>query len=148
MQENKITAVVDTNVIISGLINESNTPGLVLENWIEREYDLAVSQSIISELKEVINYDKLEDLIDMTDLEKLNFIKRVKANSLLVEVNKGFKVLEDDPDDNKFFNVAVLAEADYIVSGDNLVLEVERFKDIKVVTPAEFLEILQNSKIK
>jgi putative PIN family toxin of toxin-antitoxin system len=48
-----------------------------------------------------------------------------------------------DPNDNKFLELAVDGLADYIVGGDKDLLILHPFRDIPIVTPAEFLELLE-----
>jgi predicted nucleic acid-binding protein len=46
----------------------------------------------------------------------------------------------DDPDDNKFLECAVVAEADYLISGDEQhVQAVEEYRGVQIVSPREFL---------
>ena len=53
-----------------------------------------------------------------------------------------FEVVKDDPDDNIFIDCAVSASADYIISGDQHLLKLIEFRGIKIVTPAEFVKLL------
>ena len=48
-------------------------------------------------------------------------------------------VVEDDPDDDKFFECAVEADADYLVSGNHHVSDVGTFRGVTVCSPSEFL---------
>lgn len=47
-----------------------------------------------------------------------------------------------DPDDDKFIACAIDAECLYIVSGDKDLLEIEIYKDVKILTVSDFLEIV------
>jgi predicted nucleic acid-binding protein len=47
-----------------------------------------------------------------------------------------------DPNDDKFLECAVAAGADYIVSEDLDLLDLRQFRDIKILTVAEFLALL------
>ncbi len=44
-----------------------------------------------------------------------------------------------DPKDNKFLELAVAGNADCIVTGDNDLLELHPFRNIRIITPKEFL---------
>ena len=52
------------------------------------------------------------------------------------------EVIKDDPDDNKFIEVALEGNAEFIVSQDNHLLRIKNFEGIRIVTPIEFLRIL------
>ena len=48
-----------------------------------------------------------------------------------------------DADDNKFLELAVSGKAKYIVTGDNDLLCLENYRNIGIVTPADFLALNQ-----
>lgn len=50
--------------------------------------------------------------------------------------------IKTDPFDNRVLECALEVDAGFIVSGDSDLLNLESFKNIKIVSPAEFLKIL------
>ena len=46
-----------------------------------------------------------------------------------------------DPDDDKFLELAVSGNADYLVSGDDDLLALHPFREIPILRPAEFLAL-------
>lgn len=53
-------------------------------------------------------------------------------------------VVADDPDDDKFLEVAIASEADCVVSGDIHLLELGSVRGIAVLTPRDFVERLDD----
>lgn len=51
-------------------------------------------------------------------------------------------VVADDPDDDKFLDCAVAAQAEIIVSGDEHLLSLGSFQGIQILTPAAFVVLL------
>jgi putative PIN family toxin of toxin-antitoxin system len=51
-----------------------------------------------------------------------------------------------DPKDNKFLELAIDGNADYIITGDPDLLILHPYRGISIVTPAQFLSILINEK--
>ena len=49
-----------------------------------------------------------------------------------------------DPKDNKFLEIAVNGDADYILTGDQDLLILNPFRDILIVPPAYFLNLIRN----
>ncbi len=49
----------------------------------------------------------------------------------------------NDMDDNKFLEVAVEGDADYIVSGDKHLKRLGNFMEIEIISPAEMAAILR-----
>jgi uncharacterized protein len=73
-------------------------------------------------------------------------VDRVIAESTIVEPTERFNIIEEDLDDNIIINCAVAGGVDYIISNDKHLLDLKEFRGIKIVTPAEFLEILHLHK--
>ena len=55
-------------------------------------------------------------------------------------------IIEKDPKDDKFLHAALEGNADYIVSGDHHLLELKSYEGIKILSPGNFLELLENKK--
>jgi len=47
-----------------------------------------------------------------------------------------------DPKDDKFLDVALAGEADYLVSGDSDLLSMNPYRSIPLITPAELLTMI------
>ncbi len=63
----------------------------------------------------------------MQDVEKITIIEEVDACR--------------DPKDNKFLEVAVNGMADMLITGDNDLLDINPFRGIIIITPADFVGI-------
>jgi len=50
--------------------------------------------------------------------------------------------LEDDPDDNQILACALEGKAEFLVTGDHHLLKLRRVQETRIVTPREFLAIL------
>ena len=55
------------------------------------------------------------------------------------------RVVPGDPDDDQIVAAAVAAEADLLVSGGRHLLALGRYRDIRIVTPAEAVGLLGGS---
>jgi predicted nucleic acid-binding protein len=51
-------------------------------------------------------------------------------------------IIADDPD-NRILECAVAGPADFIISGDHHLLDLENYQGIKIVNPARFLEAIE-----
>ncbi len=68
--------ILDTNVIVSGLIQKS-FPYLILNLYFEREFELCLSENLMNEYIEVLNRDKFSRFQDF----------KAKANSVISDIN-------------------------------------------------------------
>jgi len=132
-------AVLDTNIFISGILWDG-IPGKILDAARDDKFQLVISLECIYELHRVLNEFRNIPAIDTI----AEFWTRLAvSNSLIALPQIRFSEIKDDSDDNKFLDAAVAGKAQYIVSGDRHLLKLKGFKGIKVVKPADFLELLQ-----
>lgn len=131
--------VLDTNVIISGLLVFDGPPGKIIDLWIENRISVVLSRSLIEEYLEVISRPKFKHI--GTPFERQDIVINLLELSSTVFVNPKelLTVIRDDPDDNRVLECAVEGMARYIVSGDEHLLMLKEYRGIKIVTPAEFL---------
>jgi len=128
--------VLDTNILISG-IGWSGLPKDIIEAFLKGEFILLISRPLLSELERVLNYKKFYFIPD--------YLKKSLIGSLLkaaefVEIEKKLDIIKDDPEDNRVLECAISGKADYIVTGDEHLLKLYKFNDIKILTPIEFLK--------
>lgn len=53
---------------------------------------------------------------------------------------------QSDPEDDKFVAAAVEAGADYVVTGDKDLLDIARYRGLRLISPATFLRILREEE--
>lgn len=129
--------VLDTNILISAF-GWPGKPRKIFRKVLDQKYILVESKETLTELRKVLDYPKF----GFDSERKIRFLALVTAVAELVGVKPEFDVIKADPSDNKFLDLAVAAKADYIVSGDrHHLLQLKEFREIKIVTPAEFLEL-------
>ncbi len=61
----------------------------------------------------------------------------------MVVPSRKLAAVKEDPYDNMVLECAVEARVDYVVSGDGHLLKLGRFEDIPILSPAQFLEVLE-----
>ena len=140
MGKRKLKVVLDTNVLISALLFQGELSKLLLPLK-KGAYILLFSEGTLSELIKVLHYPKFaltEEEIDyIFQFEILPYSKMIKITFKIDE-----KICKDR-DDQKFLELAISGKADYLVSGDTDLLELKEFETIKILSSAEFLEILK-----
>lgn len=135
--------VVDTNVFVSALISPRGTPAQILAH--EFPFELITSEEILGELNRVLHYDRIQKRYNLNEEIISGYLSTIRKDSQVVEITSQVTVIEKDPSDNKFLACALEAKADYIVSGDPHLTELETFEGIPVVIPRAFLELLERS---
>ncbi|UCH93152.1 MAG: putative toxin-antitoxin system toxin component, PIN family [Candidatus Aminicenantes bacterium] len=144
--------VIDTNVVISGIFWKG--PSNEILRLIETKDNLQFVQSpeTYKELEEVIKRGKFAEIIKKrklnidTILESLVTICRFYHISTNTIEKAKREVSIEDADDLKFIELAIEAEADFIISGDPHLIKIRKYQNIKILKPREFLEKFLNEK--
>lgn len=129
MTERKV--VLDTSVLVSGLLGGSSVP--VLESWRREEFILVVSPEIYREYESVLKRPKFGLPPSLVD-ELLSFVRQ---RSHWVEPEVELEIVRD-PSDDKFVEAALSGGANTIVSSDRDLLDLKEAEGIPIVSPWEF----------
>lgn len=139
----KLRVVLDTNVVISGLINPKGPPGAILKALREERFILVTSQEINEETLEVMDRPRLRDRYGLAEhLFDIAFILWERAE--VIKAPPAVKASKDK-DDDKFLAAAVGGLAHYLVSGDiRGLLELGEYQGVKIISPERFTAILES----
>jgi putative PIN family toxin of toxin-antitoxin system len=118
-------------------------PG-VLNAYLDGRYRLHVSDETLDEIWEVLTVATVQSRHGLSDDELLEFIVRLLANAELHTVDIALPAsLTRDLTDAKFLALAQHANVGYLVTNDRRhLLRLRHFRDTKIVTPSEFLDLL------
>ncbi len=138
-----LRAVLDTNVLVSGLISPNGAPARLVRAWRERKFELVISPPILEELAEVLQRDKIRRYYEHVDRDLARrYVAGLRRFATLVPGKVRVQGVCPDPGDDKFVAAALEAGADCIVSGNNHLLALKECQGVKILRPAEFLALL------
>jgi len=129
--------VFDTNIIISALLFEGSKPSKAFNIGIEQEVIL-FSSSTLTELEEVLWRSKFDQYISHEDRKQ--FLSSFILHATPVEPDETITECRDSKD-NKFLELAVCGKADFIISGDEDLLILNPFRNIRILTPSMFINL-------
>ena len=129
----KPAVVLDTNVLISSLW--PNRCWETVKRWRDGYFTLAVSPAVLEEYLDVLGRFVTKEL-----LAEWRLLLTDPSHVTLVEPIESINAVENDPEDNKFIECAVAAQAACIISGDSDLLSLITFRNIAILTPAVFLK--------
>lgn len=131
--------VVDTNILISAFLF-GGKPEVVLERALLGHVSLVASRDILDELEGVLCGKKFRYPPEVAR----SIVRELEAMCEIVTPTRKVAVVKADPCDNMVLECAVEARVDYVVSGDSHLLKLERFEDIPILSPAQFLDVLES----
>jgi putative PIN family toxin of toxin-antitoxin system len=124
--------VIDTNVLVSGIINTSGIPAQIINLLINGRLTPLYDSRTLKEYEEVLNRKKF-GFKKSTITPILDYIKN-EGEYITSEPNKEYFT---DQDDKMFYEVAVTGNANCIITGNK-----EHYpKEIKVKSPKEFIDL-------
>jgi putative PIN family toxin of toxin-antitoxin system len=135
-----IRVVIDTNILVSALLQPESLPAAVLMLVLAGEVRLCVSDAVFAEYDEVIRRPHLRrppDVIEGT-LQSIRRLGRWVRPSVTVEACT-------DPDDNIFLECAHAAAADYLVTGNKRHFP-ERWKKTRIIGARELVELIMEQE--
>ncbi len=130
---------VDTNVLVSATFWYGASHRILLKVE-SKEIELILSQDILREYAEVLGYEEITEKIANKGLEMKRSIGKIISMSTIVQPSEKLNVISDDPDDNIILECAIAGNVDYIISKDNHLLKLKKYRNIPIVAPEEFEE--------
>jgi putative PIN family toxin of toxin-antitoxin system len=130
--------VLDTNVFISGIFWSGNYCSCIIDKWKSKKIELISSSEMIGELVKTLRSFKISLSEEMIE-EWKNLILN---NSIFIQPSTKICVIKDDPEDNKFLEVAIDGNADFIISQDKHLLNLKEFQGIRIIKPEEAFKIM------
>ena len=135
--------ILDTNVLLSGLLLPHGPPAELLDAWEQRRFTLVACDELISEFREVV--------------ERPFFKARLRASAveLLIAGVLDFSVFYDslprgprapDPIDSFLLALAETSNAEFLVTGDKELQALKHHKSTRIVSPAVMIQILQEGE--
>ena len=135
----ELIIVIDSNIFISYLWGSKNAQEIAELLFAGRIHPI-VSDAILHELINVGNRGKFKERFS-PDLFRALYEAYRDISSVIVPKKK--ISASRDHKDNIFLECALEAKADYIITGDQHLLEIGNYEGTQIVTPAEFLKMTQ-----
>jgi len=138
-----LRAVLDANVLISALIRPAGPRGQILLCLLrDRAFDLVASPATLEELRSSLRYPKVRKYLNLSETEIDLWVAALRVVAVIVEGRASRRVVAADPADDIYLAAATDGLADYIVSGDRHLLDLEVHEGIRILSPRGFLTIL------
>lgn len=132
--------VLDTNVLLSGLMFPDGAPGRVVGAWREGRFDLVISIHQLAEIGRTLAYPKIRRILGWDDERIERFIRQLYIRAQIVDLDGIAVEVPSDPDDAPILATLVAARADALISGDrDLLVLRDRYA---ILSPAEFVRNL------
>lgn len=131
----KHRVIVDTCTLMGALLRKHSIPNQVLL-WVFEHCVLYASDATMQEFAQVVRrtgFDKYAPLE-----HRLAFFQNYAVRALIVQPDISVTACRD-PKDNKFLELALHVQADVLVTSDQDLRTLHRWREIEILNPAEFM---------
>jgi putative PIN family toxin of toxin-antitoxin system len=129
--------VLDANVVISGLVAPLGAPAAILDAWYAEYLEPVVCPGLLEEIAEKLRLPRIRDKYQISEDEVVRLLTRFSQAAILVP---GLAPVTPppDPDDTMLFAAATESAAEFIITGDKVLLTYAWGGPGKVISPKQF----------
>jgi putative PIN family toxin of toxin-antitoxin system len=127
--------VLDTNIVVSGLLQSQGNPGQVLALVLSGAIQACHDERILAEYAEVLARPRFK--FDPKRIREV--LNKIEADGLTVDAREESNLKLPDPDDEPFLAVALAASVDFLVTGNLADYPPDKRRGCVVVSPAAFM---------
>jgi putative PIN family toxin of toxin-antitoxin system len=132
-----VRAVLDPNVLIAALLSPRGTPAQIVSRWLSGEFELILSETLLSELRRSLAYPKIRGRVPAASAAE--FIALLRESAVVALDPTEVACRSVDAGDDYLLALAEKQQA-VLVSGDRHLLALAA--ELPVRTPREFADVL------
>lgn len=131
--------VIDTNVLVSSILGQSGYPRKIFEDFIlTGKIRCCVSVEVFQEYEDVLSRERFKKYPGFANAATI-LLEEIKNQFFWYSPKLSIDLL-DDKDENKFIELAVEAEASYLITGNSNDFVIKEYRGISICSPKEFYE--------
>jgi putative PIN family toxin of toxin-antitoxin system len=132
--------VIDSNIFVSSFFWGGN-PRKVFDRVTNGLDELYITDDILNEIISVMSRGKFD-----LEKQKIEEFKNVIEHfSIKLFPNENIENISRDIDDNKILKCGLDGNVEFIITGDNDLLVIEEYRNIKILNPKDYLDIVEKN---
>lgn len=136
--------VLDSGILVSAFLTKKGISAELLRLARHELFQISLCEEIFEEIQRVLlTYPHIRGQYYYSNRQVAMFCQGLREATNLVTKLPSIKAVANDPNDDMIVACAVKARANFIVSRDEDLLAINKYKGIKIVSPEEFMEILR-----
>ena len=130
--------ILDTNIIVSALIQKGHPHYIVYEYILDEQVQLCLSNALWDEYCEVLAREKFSKIPEFKNNSDI-VLNRLLKIALFFETKNRLNLIKDK-DDNKLLELADESNADFLITGNHLDFDMVYYKNTRIISPRNFFE--------
>jgi len=139
-----LRVVLDTNVWVSGLLVPHGKSGMIIDAWRQGHLSIVVSQPIFQEIERVLLYPKIFKRLKWDIVKVRHYINLLSLLTEEVDIKNCSVVVQKDFDDSPILETLIVSQADWLVTGDMVFLELQ--SEYPIISVSEFFQKMSFNK--
>jgi putative PIN family toxin of toxin-antitoxin system len=137
-----VRVVIDTNIVVSAMLNPDTAPRQVLRLCLDRVVQPVIGSALFAEYRDVMSRDALFAHCPVDFDDRMALMNALAAVSQWTPIHYLWRPNLRDEADNHIIELAIAGQAECIVSGNKRHLAGGEllFPSLRVVTAGEFIE--------
>jgi len=133
------SVILDTNVVVSALIQKSHPHYIVYNYVLNEQVKLYLSQALINEYREVLARPKFTQITDFLINAEI-VLSLFEKIALFCEPKIRLDIIKDKSD-NKLLELADESNANFLITGNNVDFTMPHYKNTRIISPRRFWEM-------
>jgi putative PIN family toxin of toxin-antitoxin system len=134
--------VLDSNVFVSSFFWKGN-PRKVFDRVANGLDELFITDDVLKEILTVMSRKKFD--LNIKEIE--DYINIIENYSIKIICRNTAEEISRDKDDNKILQCGLEGNVEFIITGDEDLLVLKNYRNIKIVNPKEYLNIVEKSVV-
>jgi putative PIN family toxin of toxin-antitoxin system len=130
----------DANVLVSGLTS-TGTPSSIVDLWLLGAFDLILSEHILLGVRQAWTKPYFRRFFREDEIDPL--LARISGRAKMFMPTTSVRGVAEDLEDDLVLATAVVGRADFLVTGDRVLREIGEYAGVRIVTPRELLDVLE-----
>lgn len=130
--------ILDTNVLVSALIQRSYPFYIVDSLFAQREIQLCLSEALFEEYFQVLSRPKFARFPDFI-AQAQRLLADIKDRAIIYLPTEKINLIRDEAD-NKLLELAQACEANFLITGNSNDFTMPSFQDTRIVSPRQYWE--------
>lgn len=135
-----LKVVLDTNNLVSSQINRRGASAKIYDLWKDGGVEILTSPFQLEELKRVLGYPRIRRKYSLSKTKISQVVEIFGERMTAAYPLTVLDIVKEDPADNQILAIAQEGKADYIISGDQHLLRLRKFKGIPIISARGFLK--------
>jgi putative PIN family toxin of toxin-antitoxin system len=134
--------VLDTNVVVSGVLSRSGPPFEILHLWHARRFTLIVTDRVNREYHRILSEVQTTRVRKLQGFDPTRFLHLLAVDAVWIDREIEPIIRSRDPNDDHLLSAAMNGRADFLVTGDIDLLELEgdpRLGSLRIISPRDFV---------